>query len=172
MQHRRPITPLKQEHEFFRLSSAGDAIKALRCSTDRCHSPEGKRSRPGASIVDSSLFSEPVMPGALVAGRKRFGLPMVRTRKHLDRRSRVPLLSWNIVRYFAPEELGPDGTLDSNDFLTLGAGREGRCGPARSGASRTAHAVDEILGDLRKIVVHHMRDSFHVNAASGDICGH
>ena len=54
--------------------------------------------------------------------------------------------------------------------LTLRAERGG--GSAKPGASGTAHAMNEILGHLRQIVIDHVRDAFDVHSAGGDIGGH
>src|SRR5579864_986910 len=39
-------------------------------------------------------------------------------------------------------------------------------------AACAAHAVDEVLRDFRQIVVNHVRDVLHVDAASRDVRGH
>ena len=40
------------------------------------------------------------------------------------------------------------------------------------GAARAADPVNVILGVHREIVIHHMRDAVHVDAARGDVCRH
>ena len=39
----------------------------------------------------------------------------------------------------------------------------------RPGAAGAAHAVDEVLGRLRQVVIHDVRDAFDVDAARGDV---
>ena len=41
-----------------------------------------------------------------------------------------------------------------------------------AGAPGPPDAMHEVFGDLRQIVIHHVRDPFHVNAARRDIGGH
>ena len=63
-------------------------------------------------------------------------------------------------------------TLDFADFGTLGPRAEGGGDAAGPGAAGASHAVDEVLGHLREIVVHDVGDAFDVNAAGGHIGGH
>jgi hypothetical protein len=49
---------------------------------------------------------------------------------------------------------------------------ECRGGSACTGATRPAYAMNEIFGDLRKVVVHHVSDIVHVNASRGNVGCH
>ena len=40
-----------------------------------------------------------------------------------------------------------------------------------SGPTRAPDAVNEVFGDLRQIVVHHVRDPIYVDASGGDVGG-
>jgi len=78
----------------------------------------------------------------------------------------------NVGRDLAAQQARVEGALDERYVGALRAGREGRSRSTRSGASGAAHAVNEVAWSLRKIIVHHVRDAFDVNAAGGDVGGH
>ena len=59
----------------------------------------------------------------------------------------------------------------SFDIAALALRAEGGRGAAGAGASGSSDAMDEVFGNLRQIVVHHVRDAFDVNAARGDVGG-
>src|ERR1017187_296228 len=99
-------------------------------------------------------------------------LPLRSGNRHHNYRGRRPDLALNIRRYLLPHQPRGQRPLDVRNIRTLRACRKGRSRAARSGASGAAHAVDEVLRHLRKIVVHHVRDAFHVNAAGRHIGGH
>ena len=75
-------------------------------------------------------------------------------------------------RNLAANQPGSQYALDVGDIRTLGARSEGRSRSARARASSAADAVNEILRNLRKIVIHHVGDAFYVNAARGDVGRH
>src|SRR5262249_40917464 len=58
------------------------------------------------------------------------------------------------------------------NIAAFAARGEGRCRTAGSGAAGAAHAVDEVLGNLRKVVVHDVSDIIDVNAAGGNVGCH
>src|SRR3954451_5681680 len=68
-------------------------------------------------------------------------------------------------------QLHADRALDADDVATLRAGGERRGAAVGAGAAGAADAVDEVLGDLRQVVVDDVRDALDVNAAGGDISG-
>ena len=50
--------------------------------------------------------------------------------------------------------------------------RERGGGAARARAAGAADAMDEVFGHLRQVVIHHVRDALHVDAAGGHVGGH
>ncbi len=58
------------------------------------------------------------------------------------------------------------------DLAALGPRAERGRGSTGAGAARSSHAVDEVLGYVGQIVVHHVGNPFHVNASGGDVGGH
>lgn len=61
---------------------------------------------------------------------------------------------------------------DLANIAAFATRREGRCGSSGSGAAGTAHAVNEILGNLWKVVVHHVSDVIDVNPTGGYVGCH
>ena len=58
-----------------------------------------------------------------------------------------------------------EGALDFLNIPALALRAERRRSTAGARASRAANAMDEILGHLRQVEIHHVGDTFHVNAA-------
>jgi hypothetical protein len=68
--------------------------------------------------------------------------------------------------------VGLHRSFDLANIAAFAARGESRCRSAGSGAARAPHAVDEVLGHLRKIVIHHVSDVIDVNAAGGHVGCH
>ena len=86
-----------------------------------------------------------------------------------DYRSRLPLLAGNIGWYLASLQLAIHCPLDFRNVRALGTRGKGRRFSGRPGPSCAANAVNEILRDLRKIVIHYVRDRIDVNAGISDL---
>src|SRR5580704_14209765 len=89
-----------------------------------------------------------------------------------DDRGAVPLgvlvtmlFDGNIRRHLTTHQLGVERPLDLRYLRALGARGKSGCRSSGSGAPRTSGSMNEVLRNLRKIVVHHMSDAFDVNAA-------
>ena len=65
-----------------------------------------------------------------------------------------------------------DETFESAEFAVIFIGDEADGIADGIRASGASDAMDVILDVHREIVVDHMRDAVHVNAARGDVCGH
>src|SRR6476620_6498524 len=89
--------------------------------------------------------------------------------RHLDHIRSLFLLLLYFGRYQAALQLDVQRTLDPADFATLGACAKSRSDPGGAGAAGTSDAMDEVLGGLRQIIVHHMGDAFDVDAARSDV---
>src|ERR1022692_1100994 len=102
------------------------------------------------------------------SGRERPHVPLQGPERgggNLDDWSRGLLLAAHVGRNLAANQPGGQYALDVRNIRTLGARGEGRSRSAGARASRAADAVNEVLRNLRRIVVHDVRDAFHVNAA-------
>src|SRR5689334_2216441 len=89
-------------------------------------------------------------------------LLMTFRRLHYDHRSRS-------ARRHAPLQFDRERPLDAADLSAFAARSERGRSPLRSRAAGAAHAMDEVFGHLRQIVVHHVRDTLHVNTARRDV---
>ena len=69
-------------------------------------------------------------------------------------------------------DLQLQGAFDRTQFPNLGAGNQGRCAAGRAHASGAAHAMNEVLRNLRQIIVYDMRNIGNVNTARGHVGGH
>src|ERR1035438_9757740 len=105
---------------------------------------------------------------------ERFGaLFLPGGRRHDDDRSGFPAsAARNIRGDVAVLELDGESTLNARHFRTLTPRAEGRRRTPGAHPSGASHAMDEVFGHLRKIVVHDVRDAFDVDAARGHIGGH
>src|SRR5690348_4505751 len=82
------------------------------------------------------------------------------------------LLPGDVGRYLTPFQPGVQGSLDVRNVRALGARGESGRRAVSACAPRAANAVNEILGGLRKIVIHDVRDPFDVNPAGCDVGRH
>src|SRR5882762_8954046 len=82
----------------------------------------------------------------------------------------MPLFAGNVRGDVAASEPDVQQFFNLVDFAALGSGAEGGRGSASADTAGSSDAMDEVLGYLRKIVVHYVRDSLDVYAASGDVC--
>ena len=74
---------------------------------------------------------------------------------------------------FQAIDLLPDETLDGGEFLHLVMGHECEGVPGALGAACASDAVHVVFGMLRDIVVDHVADPGHVDAAGCDVgCDH
>src|SRR5208283_3754833 len=72
----------------------------------------------------------------------------------------------NISAYLAPNQAHSQFLFDLPDVGLLIACAEGRGESQSAGASSPSYAVNEILRYLRKIIVDHVGDAVHMDAAS------
>ena len=77
-----------------------------------------------------------------------------------------------VRRDFARREADVKSTLYAADFAAFATRTEGGGSAPSAGASGAPHSVNEVLGHLRKIVIHNMGDAFDVDTAGGYIGGH
>ena len=96
----------------------------------------------------------------------------MRVGRNDDHRGGLFLLAGNVRRYLAPFQPGVQCSLDVRNVRAFGARGESGRRSARACATRAANSVYEVLRDLRKIIIHHVRDPFHVYPAGCDIGRH
>ena len=99
-------------------------------------------------------------------------MPLRRARDggHDEDGSRALLqLAGHFVRHMATHQPSVYCALDVRNAGALGRCREGRGRSASARPSRAANSMNKVLGNLRKIVVHHMRDSFNVDSSRCDV---
>ena len=63
-------------------------------------------------------------------------------------------------------------TLDALDCLEFSVVYEAHCGTRTTCPAGTADTVDVVFSELRQIVVEHVRDARHIDAARGDVGCH
>src|SRR3984957_19437006 len=94
--------------------------------------------------------------------------PGTRRRKHALH-ARLAILRFRHIGCLKPFDADTEGALEDLKLAAL-IGSEKSGGKAgQAGASGSSHAVNEILRDLRKIVVDHVSDILHVNAARSEV---
>src|SRR5277367_2630752 len=84
-------------------------------------------------------------------------------------RSRLPVFSFRKIRCLHPLHLDAERALECEQLTTLVNSEESRGETLRARSSRSSHAMDEVLGDFRQIVVDDLGDVVHVNPARGQI---
>src|SRR5271154_5124915 len=85
---------------------------------------------------------------------------------------RFAVLAFRKIGFAHSLDLDAQGAFECEQLAALIDGEQSGSEALRAGSSGASHAMDEILGDLRQIVVDDLRDVVHVNAAGGEIGGH
>jgi hypothetical protein len=91
-------------------------------------------------------------------------------RRHFDHRPALLLLfTPKPFRRFLHNELDLQRALNILNIPPFATRPEGRRNTPRSSTPGAAHAMDEILGLLRQIEVHHVRNIIHMDAPRGNV---
>src|SRR5690349_8205713 len=83
-----------------------------------------------------------------------------------------PLLDRQIAVYGHSLDVHPERSLDGPEVASILVCDEDRCEPDCTNPSGAAHTVNQVFGQLRKLVVNYVSDIVHVNAARGYIGGY
>src|SRR5580704_2701746 len=105
---------------------------------------------------------------------ERLDMPLRRARDGWNNNYRrgLLLLPGNVGRYLTPYQPGIQSSLDVRNVGALGARGESGSRSVGTSASSAAHPVNEVLWNLRKIKIHNVRYTFHVNSAGCYVGGH
>ena len=87
-------------------------------------------------------------------------------------RGRLPVFSFRKIRRLHPLHLDAQRAFEREQFTSLVNSEESRSKALRAHSPGSSHAMDEVLGDVRQIVVDDLGYIVHVNSARGQIGRH